>query len=437
MDWIIGRIWKDREKMKEYRSENNEWISLEDELKKEFVEHRAFWKYYGDELLNPFESVEAAKEFIINYFEQGSKMSAIQEWRENIDADVQFRNNHTINVFFIGAMLQRKIDRNLVINSEVQEAYPFSYIWFLVCLAHDFGYIYENEENLEKMQYMKEEYEKLFDMQENSGKYVREYMCRLHFYRKVKLNIKRLGPNFPLEKWASYCKQKKYRNRGRNYREECRRECRRECRGEIRFNNGTIIRRSWYNSVTKDKYFRYRLLHMKKLDHGIVGADKLFSDLIENYYNQFANNKSRGQFNAFENNQQRHFSCEHFKIFAYIADCIAAHNVFKAEDTDESKEIYKKYGLNCLLLDNFEIISYRENPLLFILSVADTLEPSKRFRNCSEVLKKISIDYNKKSNTVLVGIASGLAMSKEGEKYIDDIYKLEEWCDINVDVTVI
>ena len=60
---------------------------------------------------------------------------------------------------------------------------------------------------------------------------------------------------------------------------------------------------------------------------------------------------------------------------AYIADCIAAHNMYKAEDNDCCKEMYKYYSLNCLLPDKFQRISYRDNPLLFILCVADTIEP--------------------------------------------------------------
>ena len=43
------------------------------------------------------------------------------------------------------------------------------------------------------------------------------------------------------------------------------------------------------------------------------------------------------------------------------------------------KAKYVDYSLNCLLPDRFRLISYKDNPLLFILCVADTVEPSKRF----------------------------------------------------------
>ena len=44
------------------------------------------------------------------------------------------RNLHTVNVFFIGVYLQRKIDKNLKIKSRSSENYKFSYIWYLLCL---------------------------------------------------------------------------------------------------------------------------------------------------------------------------------------------------------------------------------------------------------------------------------------------------------------
>ena len=85
--------------------------------------------------------------------------------------------------------------------------------------------------------------------------------------------------------------------------------------------------------------------------------------------------------------------------------------------------------------NDFKRISYRKNPLLFILCVADTLEPSKRFldeKNGTrytnrDLLQKISIDYNKVKNEVTVYISKELFDSDEGRKYKNDIETMEKW----------
>lgn len=64
-----------------------------------------------------------------------------------------------------------------------------------------------------------------------------------------------------------------------------------------------------------------------------------------------------------------------------MADCIASHNMYMTDDNEGRIAKYMDYSLNCLLPDKFEPISYKDNPLLFILCVADTIEPSKRFMN--------------------------------------------------------
>ena len=90
-----------------------------------------------------FQNQEAARTFIYKYFDRGSKLPALDSWVESTDNYIEMRNVHTVNVFFIGIFLQRIIDENIVIKSEVSSDYPFSYLWYLVCLAHDVGYVYK------------------------------------------------------------------------------------------------------------------------------------------------------------------------------------------------------------------------------------------------------------------------------------------------------
>ncbi len=404
-------------------------MNLEEQLRREFVENRYFWNYYGQYLESPFENIESAKRFINNYFKSGSKEYAVYEWREFEDEEMSFRNGHTTNAFFIGAMLQRIIDPNLFIESDIEGTYPFSYLWFLTCLAHDFGYIYENEKDQGQVNELKEKYYKFCIR----GKENKNYP-RILLYRKTNMHIRSLVPNIPLRKCGCYFRG--YSMATRQQINECETN---SCRGMLKYNNGIIIKSQRYNYSDKENYFRYRLMEMNTLDHGIVGADKLFSSLVENYRKEYNENISDGGCENFHNNQDRHFCCEQFKVFAYIANCIAAHNMFMSNDTDIAKQSYSKYNLQCLWPENFKKIAYEDDPLLFVLCIADTLEPSKRFRGMDSVnlLRKIGISYDKDSNTVYVEISKRLTQIEDGMKYINDIKSLDQWCIINIDVVIV
>lgn len=75
---------------------------------------------------------------------------------------------------------------------------------------------------------------------------------------------------------------------------------------------------------------------MSKLDHGIVGADEFFSRLLVNYVKEYrvmaAGDFFRESIYEFHNERGLHFCSEQIKLFAYIADCIASHNMYKADD---------------------------------------------------------------------------------------------------------
>ena len=195
-----------------------------------------------------------------------------------------------------------------------------------------------------------------------------------------------------------------------------------------------------YSEKTKNNYFYYRLYEMDTLDHGIVGADEFFSRLVVNYVKEYrvmaAGDFFRESIYEFHNERGLHFCSEQVKLFSYIADCIASHNMYKADDNERCITKYMDYSLNCLLPDKFESISYKDNPLLFILCVADTIEPSKRFTNYhnEDVLNLISIDYNKNTNLLYVEVDEELYNCDVGHKYVFDIEGLEEWCDIKTSV---
>lgn len=206
---------------------------------------------------------------------------------------------------------------------------------------------------------------------------------------------------------------------------------------EIKYNNGTVITNPRYSEITRDNYFYYRIYKIGVLDHGIVGADLFFSRLCENYekaYNDSIRWEGRQSREDFYNSRGLHFNREQLKIFAYIADCIASHNMYKADRDQESIKIYNDYHLKELLPDKFKKISYKDNPLLFILCVADTIEPSKRFavNSNATILSKIELTYQKQNNSLLIHLDSQISETESGQNYMSGVKELEEWCDIQV-----
>ncbi len=394
-------------------------MTLYQQLQIEMQDHRDFWNYYGDNFDNVFRDEIAAGNFIYNYFKQGCKLCVLDSWENSIDEYTQMRNVHTVNVFFIGVFLQRMIDENIAIKSEVTSDYPFSYIWFLVCLAHDFGYVYEKYSQayigLPEGKYSARYY--------NTSTYFYEFRTRKCWYQKHGIDIAYLAPKFGKRTNFSYYNKKEFQ------RLDC----------NIEYNNGKIIKRPRYSQKSKNNYFYYRLYEMHTLDHGIVGADEFFSRLIVNYVKEYRAVAKKGygeNFYNFYNKRGRHFCSEQLKIFAYIADCIASHNMYMEGDNEKCRTKYIDYGLNCLLKDKFQLISYKDNPLLFILCVADTIEPSKKFTNYDnkEILSLISINYNVKENSLNVEIDAQLYNSTAGKSYVSGIKELEKWCDIKTTV---
>ena len=148
----------------------------------------------------------------------------------------------------------------------------------------------------------------------------------------------------------------------------------------IRFNNGLEIRKSMYSRNTVLNYLEFCKMDEKirHYDHGIVGGLWLFDSLMKNYNKQYTiekRNNRNTDFYDFYTSEHLHFSGEQRKIFGYLADCIIAHNMWPANESTNAK--YIKCKLDELTKERFELISFKDNPILFILALADTLEPIK------------------------------------------------------------
>lgn len=385
---------------------------------------RGYWDYYDGITVNPIQYPKKSNEFINEFFSLGSKEWVLgNKFHDAEDDSLILRNSHTTKVFFIGIYLQQKLNKYLSINAGVGTNYPFSYLWYLSCLFHDFGYRFE--EKRIKLDCFRR-------LEQKSIK--RSYNSRLDYYRIIGTAIKFVTPNIPINN-RCYLEMATIRNVKKSKKPY--KMCNRQCNGIITFSNNKQILNSYYINAVKNNYFKYRIFEHNRIDHGIAGADYMYCKLIQNYRIQYSKMHECENPMEFTDANNRHYNCEQFKIFAYISDCIACHNIWKAPK--DSEELYQKYELEALIGENFKIVSYENNPLLFILCLADSIEPTKKIKNIdeSEILKNIELEYCVEANKLKVLINKKLNTNNQCRNYIENLKSIEDWIDIKIEVILI
>lgn len=231
------------------------------------------WCYYTSDYPNL--SIETLKnedesyEFIKEYFKCGGKeqvfcFEIIQEHEEK----VKRRAPHIISTFLLGFIVADSFGINadsFGINADEDER-KFKYLWFLTCLYHDIGYVYEEEST----------YEHLCALQ-TGGLYAAKKICGIEYISN--------------DEFSTYCKE--YVNIYLSHRARC-----------------TYGKKG-------------------KIDHGIVGGLMLYDRLRKNYESAKQKADLAGTESGFYYNGL-FFSEGHFKYYAEAADAIIAHNIWKS-----------------------------------------------------------------------------------------------------------
>ncbi|MBX4270332.1 hypothetical protein [Clostridium estertheticum] len=396
-----------------------------------YKDDKNYWDYYHGITINPVTNPEKAYDFINEFFSLGSKGDIFHKFGENEKGKLVLgHNSHTIKVFFIGIYLQQRLDRNLSIECNMGSNYPFSYLWYLSCLFHDYGYRYEQQT------LSKSDFDKMKRCCEGNAH--RYYNSRLNYYRILRTGIRFVSPNLPL-KGRCYISNGFSKGINKNKQESIKNNdiCNKQCKGTIVFSNNTRILESHYSNRIKNNYLKYIMFEYQHIDHGISGADYMYFKLVENYRDKCRITCNLDDLTNFEDEYNRHFNCEQFKIFAYISDCIASHNIWKAPE--DSVGLYEKYQLESLTGENFKIVSYNDNPLLFVLCLADSIEPTKKINNVSEteVLENIEFEYCTEANKLKVSINNELSKNPKCTEYIGNLENLESWIDIKIEVILV
>lgn len=180
---------------------------------------------------------------------------------------------------------------------------------------------------------------------------------------------------------------------------------------------------------------RYRTTEHGVIDHGIAGGIILYKVLVKNY--EMVKRKSENNKDSFEYNNLI-FSTDNFKDYAKAAIGIIRHNMWYANKSDDCKT-YHEYGLDDLISEPQNKICYTDDRLLFLLCLADTIEPLKRFRNLgtneeiNEILRQICMDIENINNQKNSKITITIQVSDELEnkdKLIENCRSLDSWMNV-------
>jgi hypothetical protein len=316
--------------------------------------------YYGD--IGDHVVITDAKSFIENYFEKGGKRVLIhrQELLINPPIIVAENNNvlllelmrlesmryeHMKSAFLLGVLFYNEVTplRNSIneIISRISYNYRaetgdeseterqrFLYMWYLICLYHDFGYLYEKEE---KNKIPKDKHEIISTINHD------------FFYNNIK------GCS-TLECPFKHCPNR-----------------------EISRSIPKTLQR------TISRYFQLRLncfaFNYPReccIDHGDASSINMYNTMKQLHEDKWKNNDGNDGLKW------------HPKIFQhYIIPAvwtIACHNIWLAEKGTPQENHYSTFGLGELIYSRGDsLIDMQHHPLLFLLSLVDTIEPLKKY----------------------------------------------------------
>jgi len=362
------------------------------------------WDYYGLHYSRSFSNIFNNPNGFINetFLFAGKKMLMTTDDYTCVSINTtQARAAHSISSFFLGFILADGLldncDEFAKSDRFSNKSYPFSYIWYLTCLYHDYGYNLEKDtvmsRKISNKIHSAHEQKRVHSAMNKSPYYYgmydfrKEYKIRESIWKKTRSN-------------EYCCRLNNYDNRDCN---ECRvikqiEKFYANTNKKIHI-NGIDLKIPMRTSNDISRYFAYRLLlgnHNGCIDHGIAGGVIFFDKIIKNYAKSYLQAKKRDHnicimefLNPNDYDHKLFFSFDQLKIFSYISDCIINHNIWKC--SCDKIGIYKEFCLDNLIGEKFEKINFYKNPLLFILVMSDILEPYKN-------LNEINIDgreYNK------------------------------------------
>lgn len=351
-------------------------VSL-DRLYAEIAQNLSRWSYYqhiSESIVEKWNDNDAALNFIKKYFIDGGKQAPVDF---NIgDVSIKERARHAISTYLLGIRLAELFKilpygnkANEVNDPYSKDGFNFKYYWFLACLYHDVGYVYENSTYLDES---------------IKGKQKR--------INKLQDNLSALQTD-GLEAIQEIC--------------------------DIRYLHNRVFKT--YDRSEIDLYLKGRATCCNCIDHGIAGGLMLYDKLRKQFEQSWQNRdrqRSSDRTNFWNNKTGLHLSNSHFEEYAKAANAIIAHNIW----IDTLNEFKQHRGISIGIKNR---ISFHKDPLCFILSLADTIEPLKK----NIGLNCIKLGCGNDINSFIIEISVNV---EKGKEYIGCLKKLSEWLDVTV-----
>lgn len=185
-----------------------------------------------------------------------------------------------------------------------------------------------------------------------------------------------------------------------------------------------------YSTENIEKYANYRHCVFGCDDHGIYGGKVFYNEMLD-IGNEIAKNEKLKK--RFEKGVE--------EIYQYAAWVIACHNIFYNSGDDEYTQCYKCMGLSDFIKSKSRCLTLKNNPLLFLLCLADSIEPTKALvskdgKVDKDICKNLIIGFNEKKNLIKFDL-SEITCKEAVDRYRKNIEGLNAWLvDVSNDLTI-
>ncbi len=178
-----------------------------------------------------------------------------------------------------------------------------------------------------------------------------------------------------------------------------------------------------YNEKNLLQYNHLRQCKWGVNDHGIWGGFSFYKNMLR-VGKEIEEKQNEYNIKIFETENVEH-------IYQYAAWIIMCHNIFYNNGKDNYTDCYRCCGLDDFIQPKARCITLKNNPLLFLFCLADTLEPTKVLKSKSKnpqddlkLCRLLKMDFGKSSIKFNL---SGLSDYIVGEKYNNNIKGINDW----------
>lgn len=176
-----------------------------------------------------------------------------------------------------------------------------------------------------------------------------------------------------------------------------------------------------FTKATLSNYLRWRTCSRSCLDHGIIGGAKLYKCLTE-FKHKIVENQDLETSQYIDRNKL-YWGPELDADFNFISWVVACHNIWFTNNDKPEAHQYHCCKLDKLIIEEEEYqISASEYPFLFLLLLADSIEPIKRLER-TEWFDRIDIRFEEDSVSLDLTILPEVGK----EKYSRSIRNLNDW----------